>query len=352
MPTAHKRGNSWRCQVFSHYEYKDGKKVRKYESFTCGLPGMQGKRECERMAAEWLVTRDQRTLNITVRDAVERYIASKEGVLKPDTIAEYRRRLNYDYKDIESYRIKDLTKQDLQTWVSMMATKKTAKGTLMSPKSVRNSYGLLHAALLMFDVEFAVTLPQKIKPQLYTPTDEELKILMDSVKGDEDLYNAVLLAAFCSLRRSEICALTANDIIDGRISVNKVMVMDTDRHTWVVSRFTKTTESTRMVDVPEFVLKRFIGKEGHLVDLSPSQVTKRFIHARGRAGLPHFRFHDLRSYYVSISAAIGIPLNYTMEAGGWKSDRIIKRTYMRTLKDRKQKEFEKLNTYLSDEFGG
>ena len=34
MAKATKRGKKWRCLVFSHYEYKDGKKIRKYKSFT------------------------------------------------------------------------------------------------------------------------------------------------------------------------------------------------------------------------------------------------------------------------------------------------------------------------------
>ena len=54
MPTARKlKSGSWHCSVFSHYEWVDGKKKRKYESFTCSTPGRKGKAECERMASEW-----------------------------------------------------------------------------------------------------------------------------------------------------------------------------------------------------------------------------------------------------------------------------------------------------------
>ncbi len=48
MPTAKKLpSGSWRCQVFSHYEYvnqDDGgvKKKRIYESFTCDDPSLPG----------------------------------------------------------------------------------------------------------------------------------------------------------------------------------------------------------------------------------------------------------------------------------------------------------------------
>ena len=61
MATAKKLSSgSWRCQVYSHTEeviQPDGsvKKKRIYKSFTCATPGAKGKRECERMAAEWAV---------------------------------------------------------------------------------------------------------------------------------------------------------------------------------------------------------------------------------------------------------------------------------------------------------
>ena len=34
MAKAVKRGKKWRCLVFSHYDYKDGKNTRKYKSLT------------------------------------------------------------------------------------------------------------------------------------------------------------------------------------------------------------------------------------------------------------------------------------------------------------------------------
>ena len=89
MATAKKLpSGSWNVQIFSHYEYiqqPDGsiKKKRIYESFTCDDPSTMGKWECERMAAEWAYTRKDRGRNITVGEAISRYIAAKEGTL-PD----------------------------------------------------------------------------------------------------------------------------------------------------------------------------------------------------------------------------------------------------------------------------
>ena len=47
------------------------------------------------------------------------------------------------------------------------------------------------------DLHVNVTLPQKIKPKLYIPTDNDIKTITDYLKdNDTDLLMAVYLAAF------------------------------------------------------------------------------------------------------------------------------------------------------------
>ena len=58
MATAKKLpSGSWRCQVFAGYEIRDGKKKAVYKSFTVKDPSRHGKKECERLAAEWAIGR-------------------------------------------------------------------------------------------------------------------------------------------------------------------------------------------------------------------------------------------------------------------------------------------------------
>ena len=83
MAKAVKRGKKWRCLVFSHYEIKDGKKIRKYKSFTA-----TSTKEAERQAALWEYNRSLNKL--TVREAIEQYITLKESALSPSTVTGYR----------------------------------------------------------------------------------------------------------------------------------------------------------------------------------------------------------------------------------------------------------------------
>ena len=77
MATAKKlRSGSWRVQIFSHYEFvqqPDGsvKKKRIYESFTCDDPSNRGKREAERLAAEYAATKERMTrTDYTLQEAM------------------------------------------------------------------------------------------------------------------------------------------------------------------------------------------------------------------------------------------------------------------------------------------
>ena len=78
------------------------------------------------------------------------------------------------------------------------------------------------------------------------------------------------------------------------------------------------------------------GKNGRIVDTTPNRLTDRFCYLRDSLGMT-YRFHDLRHYYASINHALGIPDQYIMEMGGWKTDRTLKAVYRNTLKPEKDK---------------
>jgi integrase len=64
-------------------------------------------------------------------------------------------------------------------------------------------------------------------------------------------------------------------------------------------------------------------------------------------GIPHFRFHDLRAYAVSIAHALGVPDAYIQEWGGWKTDHVLKRVYRRAMDDKNKEYRDKLKEHFS-----
>ena len=196
-----KSGN-WRVLIF---DYTDDNGKRHYKSFTAVT-----KKEAEYEASLYKLS--EKSIvdgNITVKQALLRYCDIKSNVLSPVTLLEYKRLVRSKYKSIENISLSKLKKEQIQIWINEYALEH-------SPKSVRNVYGLLSAALRVYSSKMIndIALPQKIKPDLYVPTDKDVQILLKyfSEKSDVDMEVAVYLAAFGTLRRSEVCALTSSDI--------------------------------------------------------------------------------------------------------------------------------------------
>ncbi|WP_157837576.1 site-specific integrase [Kineothrix alysoides] len=215
-----------------------------------------------------------------------------------------------------------------------------------SPKTVRNMHGLLSAVPNVYRPEFHLntSLPQKVKPKFYIPTDDDVKILLQHV-NDEEMMIAILLAAFGPMRRSGICALESTDIKDKIIHVENALVMDENKK-WVTKK-TKSFAGDRFIPLPDFILEKIKGKKGRIIQINPSQVSDRFIDIQRASGLPHFRFHDLRHYCASIQHAMGIPDAYIMQRGGWGSDAVLKQVYRHALSDQEIKMNNIANTHFS-----
>lgn len=346
---------TWRCLVFSHKEKltdKDGKPIidsktgkqkekRIYESFTSDLPGKKGKREAEAQAAQFMAEKDRkkRPENLTVKEAFEKYIKLKENVLSETTLRGYETIMNNQISDIENIPLRKISQEDVQRWVNLLSLR-------LAPKTVKNAYGLFTSVMGLFfpDMHFKTTLPQPKDYEYYTPSDEDIVKLISYIQGTE-LEKAVLLAAFGSLRRGEVCGLEKQDIKGNSIRVANTRVRG---RKGIIEKGPKTQSSYRYVIYPEFVIRKFDDVEGRLVKIYPEDISKRFGKVLTAAGIPKFRFHDLRHYTASIMHAIGIPDQYIMKRGGWKSDRILKKVYRNTIDSEDKKFIDRVNSHFEN----
>mgnify|MGYP001328365748 CR=1 FL=1 len=326
----------WRTQVF---DGKDDKGKNHYKSFTANT-----KKESEYLAAEYLSnknTSDNEYENITVRKAIRLYIDIKGNTLSPSTISGYECHFKNHYEKLLDREIKKLDSPTVQRWIGDLATR-------VSPKTVSNAYGLLKSALKMFNAgkDLNVTLPQRIIKTGYIPTDADIKKIIEYFKThSQDMLIATCLSSFGTLRRSEICALTADDVDGNFVTINKAKVPDKNRN-WVIKETPKNLSSNRIVEYPDFVIK-LLPKEGYLVNILPNTITSQFLKTLRRLNLPDFRFHDLRHYSASIMHAIGVPDVYIMERGGWSSDKTLKAIYRNSLNDYQKKYTDMTNDYFS-----
>ncbi|MBQ7558068.1 MAG: site-specific integrase [Lachnospiraceae bacterium] len=295
--------------------------------------------DAERRYRDWFLNKapERQRVTITVSQAILKYIDAKKHVLSPSTLRSYYSvHKNHLTTGIGEVYLEDLTNRALQIWVSDLAS-------TLSPKTVRNANALVQASVEMFapDYQYKVTLPQKVPADLYCPSDQDIKRLLSEIKDkDPEMYRAVLLAAFGPMRRSEICALTSDDIRGNQITVNKALVYDEVGAPTL--KTTKTVGSNRVIEYPDFVIKALEDVTGRIVLSSPDVLSNRFRRTVKRIGGPSFRFHDLRHYAASIMHAIGVPDQYIMARGGWSSDNVMKRVYRNVINVEEAKQTKKI----------
>ena len=100
MATAKKLpSGSWRCQV---YDYTDENGKRHYKSFTSTDQSAKGKREAERMAADYAAEKELRShCTLTFGEAFDSYVRDRASVLAVSTIREYKRTKRVDLAEFD-----------------------------------------------------------------------------------------------------------------------------------------------------------------------------------------------------------------------------------------------------------
>ena len=125
------------------------------------------------------------------------------------------------------------------------------------------------------------------------------------------------------------------DFEEQTVRINKAVVQDRDRK-WVV-KATKTMASTRTIYVPENLLKE-IKELGYIYNRHPNKMAKALTHYQDKLGIPHFRFHDLRHFYVSYSHKNNVSEADIMATGGWASNYTMTRIYRHEMSARQEQE--------------
>lgn len=304
------------------------------------------KQQAELMAAEWKNgLRLTLTNDTTLDNAVDNYIKHGGGILSPATLMGY----TTDHNRIKKYpisrkKLSAIRTADLQAFVKQLSER-------YSPKTVRNTYGLVTSAMRFYDAPApkTVNLPTKQLKSYYLPSDAQIKHILKLCAGDP-MEIAINLAAFGGLRRSEIAALTSDDVDmkHGTVTIRAAVVRGEDNR--LHKKGTKTESSTRVVILPKSVMALLKEKHGLICPLSPAVISKRWRKLATQAGTTA-RFHDLRHYSASLMHAIGIPDQYIMGRHGWKSDYALKTIYRNELDDVTKKMNKKINDHIDKRFG-
>lgn len=254
------------------------------------------------------------------------YIDTKDAVLSPSTKRSYHTLIRSMSKDFRKIDINDVTAYDVQVEINSFARTHSAKTTA-------NYHGFISAFLTLFRPALILhtTLPQKVKYEPYTPSEEDIKRVLDAAKNTK--YSIGLQLGVLGLRRSEVCGLDVSDLEGNELSIHRTKVQD-EHQKWVLKELTKTEAGKRKIYVPDSLAEE-IRSAGVIYDGSPALLLYTIHTLQDKLGIPRFRFHDLRGFYASYCHSLGVPEQVILESGGWRSPYVMRSVYRHAMESDK-----------------
>lgn len=267
----------------------------------------------------------------TFQKAAERYFLLKSNILSPWTLQGYKTILRALTDRFKSTKLVNMDGVIVQKEINDYSA-------THSPKSTYNAHGFISAVLKVYKPQLTLntTLPQKAKFEPVTPSEEDVKRIIEASAGSP--YEVVFRLGAYGMRRGEVCAITSADLSGNMLRISKAKVKDGNHY--IIRDMPKTTESNREIYVDDKVAAMIRAADGPIYPGDPDRINKRLTELQKALGIEHFRYHDLRAYYASMAHSLGIPDVYIMANGGWSSPRIMDRVYKRAFAD-KQAEMNK-----------
>ena len=250
--------------------------------------------------------------DLTLDEAIDKYIAERKNVLSPSTIAGYKVIQRNRFQSVMHLPIADKT-----NWQQVVNDEVPE----VSSKTLYNAWGMVKAVLKSNNVPVPrVVLPQVIREEHQFFQPEEIKKFVKLIEGHEN--EAHFLLCLHGLRKSEMLAVTDSDIKGGYIYVRGSIVR-TDANTYVSRDSNKTVKSRRQVPIFIDRLKTLPLEQ----NCAPDTIGDRFQRICRENGLPHIGLHGLRHSFISLCYYLDIPLLVTMKYSGHSTPSTVQRIY-------------------------
>lgn len=265
---------------------------------------------------------------ITVQDAVKKYIADRNASVRPLSPSTERGYLSAMRNYLGSIKDVPLHSVDWQSHINSISQTKSAK-------TVANVWGLAKSILKHNEIEIPqIVLPKVKKKETNIVEPEDIKKLIAYIKDKPVAIPALL--ALHSLRKSELMALTWDngdiDLTHNIIHVRGAVVLDKDNH--LVRKDDNKTEGSRRdvpIMIPELfeLLKAVEDKTGNVVKCHPNTPYKQLHKACEAIGINKVGTHGMRHTFCSLafSRDVGMTEQEVMDIGGWSDPQTMRKIY-------------------------
>jgi len=273
----------------------------------------------------------------SVGELLERWFAAASPNWAATTTAQTRSIIDCHLApDLGHIRVDKLTTSDIDDFYSHLLRSGGHNGRPLGAGTVHRIHVVLHRALaqavrwewIWVNPASSASPPRVPPAQVHPPAPAQVADLLAFVRERSPaLFVFLRLAVSTGARRSQLLALRWCDVDfdHGALSFTRAVVTG---HDGAELRPTKTQRTYR-VEIDHDTLAvlaayhaSFDGPDGHPAGHGfvfssapdgsqpwlPNWVTKQFVAARRRAGLDHFRLHDLRHFMATQMLAAGVPI--------------------------------------------
>lgn len=305
------------------------------------------KRECD----EWLILQSASNVNgfgvvaergaMTLRAAVDSYIASRDNVLSPSTIWKYKQ-----IRDTHFKKFMDMKLSAIKNW-QIVVNEESSIG--YNPKTIKNAWSLIHSSLRSVGLAVDdIALPKIIEPDSTFLDYKQIQAFVSAIKGT-DVEMAALLALH-SLRRSELIAMTKENAQDGTLKVRGAMVTG-ENNQLVYKQANKTSASRRNIPIMIPRLQELIDEfhgEGPLAVWKGTKMITDIHKVCNQNNLPEVGLHGLRHSFASLCYHLGLPERQTMRLGGWSDPTVLRKIYTHLANDDNREAEEKIRNFFKE----
>lgn len=301
---------SYRCRVMVNGQKK---------SFTALT-----KREAEQAALEYkigLLAEENEKPEITIRKAIDEYLALKSGVLSPASVRGHRIKQRCYLQGIMDTPLSKLSAAAIQQEIN---------SEKCSPKTIRETWALIRPALKRYGVSYDVSLPVVQSDEHAFLSADEIPVFLKEAEGSK--YEIAFLLALHSLRVSEILGLRWENVDLKKQSITVRGATLFDENNKLVNKPTNKNRSSRRtipIMIPRLLqlLSDAERTSEFVVIANPNSIRASANKICRKANLPEVGTHGLRHSFCSLAYKLGISEKVTMQLGGWSDYGTMRKIY-------------------------
>lgn len=341
--TVTRSGNTytyWEARYTAGYDPGTGKQIQR------SITGKTQKEVAQKLKAATAAI-DEGTYTapskMTVGQWLDTWSAEYLGGVKPRTVDSYKTTVNTHLKPgLGAIRLEALNTHTIQKFYNSLSDTENGKG--LSPKTIKNTHGVLHKALqqavlngyIRFNPADACILPKITKAKIEPLDDAQITSFLQAIKGNtyEDLF---IVTLFTGMREGEALGLQWDcvDLEKGRLTVNKQLQKVRGSGGEYILAPTKNGKGRTLALAPFIVtvLRRvrrkqledrmryadiyqnnnFVFTDQAGQHLKHQTVYLEFKRVMAQIGSPSTRFHDLRHSYAVAAIRSGDDIKTVQE---------------------------------------